>query len=456
MSIGNMIERAREAATRRNTDLAIQIYQEALGIEPDSLQARREVRELEIKKWEGRYPSKVAAFFAGLPAILVMKISGMLGRRDSVITACERYLANDPKNVKINLRLGRAAAGQGYHNAAIVSFQTVADVDPRNVEALRSLGFMYQAAKDINQALLYFEKVLEIDPKDQESARARKDLAAEGALAVTGFANARHSRDLIKDKDRARDLEARQRVGHSRDDLRGQIKDLERMVAESPGDQRMLLDLADLYVRVRDYDAAIQSYERAFEAEPENFPLREKIGDLKIVRLEEAIRRQVETVEKNAEDAAAAERLEALRQERAELEVVECRERVAHHPTDLGLRLRLGRGLFRLGQIDDSIAEFQKTVQDPRRKLESLLMLGRCFEAKEMYDLAVKQLEKALVGVSTIGDQTKDILYTLGSVLEKKDDLAGAREQFAKIYEVDINYRDVSRKLEAISSQMKE
>jgi tetratricopeptide (TPR) repeat protein len=372
------------------------------------------------------------------------------------MAACERYLALDPKNVKVNLRLGRAAAEAGHHNAAIVAFETVQSLDAKNVEALKALGRMYRAAKDINQALLHYEKVMEIDPRDQEAARARKDLAAEGALKVTGFADARHSRDLIRDKDRARELESNQRIGRSREDVLDQVRRLESRVAEAPGDQKLLLDLAEAYVKARDLDAAIKTYERALEAEPENFPLREKLGDLRILNLEEAIRRLEGEAEGRPDDLDVQRRLEHARRGRLDLEVTEMRERVAHHPTDLGLRLRLGRALYRTGETDEAIAEFQKTMQDPRRRLESLLMLGRCFDRKEMYDLAVKQLEKALQDAGVLNDQIKDVVYFLGTIQEKQGDLASAREQYARIFEVDINFRDVASKLEAISAQMKE
>jgi tetratricopeptide (TPR) repeat protein len=456
MSIANMIERAKEAASRRNLDYAIQIYQEALGIEPDHAEARRELRALEMRKWEAHYPSSTSAFFASLPAILSMKLAGLTRNHEGVMGACERYLANDPKNVKVNLRLGHAAANAGHVNAALVAFETVVEVDPRNVEALKALGHLHRSSKDINQALLYFEKAMEIDPHDQEAARTRKDLAAEGALKVTGFADAKHARDLIRDKDKAHDLEQRQKVGRSHEDLLSEVRRLEKMVAESPGDLRLLLDLADHYIRARDFDAAIQSYERALEAEPENYPLREKIGDLRLMKIDEKIQQSMRAQKERPDDAAVGAELEALRRERLHLEVDEYRERVAHHPTDLGLHLKLGRCLYQVGETDEAIAEFQKTMQDPRRRAESLLMLGRCFHDKEMYDLAVKQLERALEGLTTMTEQVKDIIYTLGLIREKQGDFAAASEQFAKIFEVDINFRDVSEKLEALSKRMKE
>jgi tetratricopeptide (TPR) repeat protein len=456
MSIANMIERAKEAASRRNLDYAIQIYQEALGIEPDHADARRDLRALELRKWEAHYPSSMSAFFAGFPAVITMKISGLTKNHEGVMGACERYLTNDPKNLKINLRLGRAAASAGHVNAAVMAFETVVELDASNIEALKALGHLYKDNRDINKALLYFEKVMEIDPRDQDAARTRKDLAAEGALKVTGFADAKHSRDLIRDKDQAHDLEQRQKVGRSREDLLSEVRRLEKMVAESPGDLRLLLDLADHYIRARDFDAAIQSYERALEAEPENYPLREKIGDLRMMKIDERAQKAKKDLLERPDDEAVKRQIEQLDEERLALEVTEYRQRVAHHPTDLGLHMKLGRCLFKTGEIDDAIAEFQKTMQDPRRKAESLLMLGRCFFEKDMFDLAAKQLEKALEGMTTMTEQVKDIVYTLGMIRERQDDFAAANEQYARIFEVDISFRDVAKKLEAISKRMKE
>ena len=45
-----------------------------------------------------------------------------------------------------------------------------------------------------------YELALKVDPRDQESLKARKNLAAEGALRSTGIEEAESSRDLIKDK----------------------------------------------------------------------------------------------------------------------------------------------------------------------------------------------------------------------------------------------------------------
>ena len=45
-------------------------------------------------------------------------------------------------------------------------------------------------------------------------------------------------------------------------------------------------------------------------------------------------------------------------------------------------------------------------------------------------------------------DEKKDLIYTLGCVLDKMGKKEEAIEQFKLIYEVDIGYRDVSKRVD--------
>jgi tetratricopeptide (TPR) repeat protein len=97
--------------------------------------------------------------------------------------------------------------------------------------------------------------------------------------------------------------------------------------------------------------------------------------------------------------------------------------------------------------MDGAISEFQQTVRDPRRKIDSLTMLGNCFIQKGMFDLAENQLQKALDETGGMSDRKKEILYSLGLLKERQDKPEGALEEYKKIYEVDINFRDVSDRI---------
>ena len=92
------------------------------------------------------------------------------------------------------------------------------------------------------------------------------------------------------------------------------------------------------------------------------------------------------------------------------------------------------------------------TVRDPKRKTESLISLARCFEQKKLTSLALKKIEEALEDFpSPTSPQAKDVHYTYGALLERAGDRDKARSVFEGIFEVDITYRDVSQRLEALT-----
>ena len=118
------------------------------------------------------------------------------------------------------------------------------------------------------------------------------------------------------------------------------------------------------------------------------------------------------------------------------------------HPTDLAERYKLGATLLMGGRLDEAIGEFQKTVQDPRRKTDSLLKLGECFERKNMLDLAAKTIAKAAEDFPTpTSDRAKEITFRLAELHERRGAKDEARRELMKIYEVDIGYRDVTERL---------
>jgi len=131
-------------------------------------------------------------------------------------------------------------------------------------------------------------------------------------------------------------------------------------------------------------------------------------------------------------------------------EVSELRRRITIHPGDAGLRLELGQALHRSGDHDGAAAELQKAVADPRRALEARITLARCFEAKGFGDLAAVEYQKALDSCPENDQRSREILYSLASLSEAAGDLDRARDLYTRIYEADVSFRDVARKMEQL------
>jgi hypothetical protein len=66
--------------------------------------------------------------------------------------------------------------------------------------------------------------------------------------------------------------------------------------------------------------------------------------------------------------------------------------------------------------------------------------------------MAASTFQNAIKEKPVFDDEKKELVYQLGSVLEKMNKREEAIEQFKQIYEVDIGYKDVAAKVDAFYS----
>ena len=146
-------------------------------------------------------------------------------------------------------------------------------------------------------------------------------------------------------------------------------------------------------------------------------------------------------------DQEKADRIEAKLRAH---EVAEIQRRLAIHPGDAALRVQLGQELLRQGDPDAAASELQKALSDPRKALEARLLLAKCFETKGFRDLAANEYEKALEGMGENDQRRREILYSLAALSEEAGDLERARTLYTRVYEVDVSFRDVAKKMEQL------
>jgi tetratricopeptide (TPR) repeat protein len=149
------------------------------------------------------------------------------------------------------------------------------------------------------------------------------------------------------------------------------------------------------------------------------------------------------------ENKPYADELATLREQRDSVVIDTARKRVADNPTDLQLRYELGEVLKNAGKFTEAVPELQRARQNPNVRLKAMNLLGQCFVAKGMNDLAVVQFKTAASEIAGMDALKKEILYQLGLVYEKlgkKDDYLEAMKQ---IYEADYGYLDVAHRVES-------
>lgn len=448
MDVSKHLEKAAEAVRKKNFDYAIGLYHQVLVLKPDHGEARRELRQALLRRAEYKKVGPAMAALLGMHHRIGIGVGKMLKKPDHVVRSAEGYLRNAPRSAGVNRALAEALERAGHRQSAIAVWEFLGDDAQLGDYALKRAGALYYSLKQMEKALGCYETVLKRSPRDSEAEKMRKNLAAEGVLSSGSYDPTRSSRDLARDKDQQRVLEAGHKIVATEDEKSLLLKRLTEALAGDPGSVRARRELVDHHVKNREYAAAIAVLEAGLALDADSYELRERLGDVKILQLESQIRTARARASKG--DAAAETDLIDLGREKLEFEVEEFTRRVADHPTDLGLRFRLGQLLLEHGAVDRAVESFQHAVKDPRRRIESLIGLGRAFEQKGLIDLARKQLEQALEGVDAGTERATEITYFLACLAEKAGDADGARARFESIYERDIHYRDVGQRLDAL------
>ena len=440
MDTSKYIQKAEEATRRRNYDFAVELYTQLLDLDPDQGDARAGLRVALKKRHESKKGGKFFRKLVGAGPLAVAKTMSKAGKHDACAKSLEQYLASNPLDAAANLLLGQSLEAAGHNHSARAVYEFVAEIDPHNSEGLRRAGAMVGATGDHAKALEYYERALEADPRDQEALKARKNLAAEAALATKGYDQVSHSREQIKDKDLARELDRSQRMHRSDDELREDLERLENQFADTPNDPALMLRIADAHEKLKDPEAALDLVERAAEYSRDSYDVLERLGKLKAKVLKKALAR--------ADRDGDADKASRVEDELKSFELENCERRVALRPGDGALRLEFGKLLHRREDFDLAIAELQKAVTDPRCEKDAIFYLAQSFHRKGYNDLARKEYERALDGGTPRDERAKEVLYNLGTIAEAEGKTDEAKSFYTRIFEVDISYRDVAGKME--------
>lgn len=442
MDFSKHLAKAEEALRRKNFDFAIDLYRQLLDLDPDQEEARSGLRVAARRRFEAKQGNRLLRSLSGAVPLGKARSLAKLGKHAAAAKALEDYLAKSPLDEEANLLLGMSLESAGHKRSAKAVYEFLAEIAPKNPEGLKRAGAMFAAAGDVPGALAYYERALEADPRDQESLKARKDLAAESALQTSRLDQVGHSREALADQGEAQQLERKRKLVLSPEELEAELERLEGRYAEDPSNVDVMLELADVHDKRKDYEAALDMARRAVSYRKDDDELVTRVGKLEV----RALKRRLAKADK-AGDRELADRLES---QLDELELTELRRRAEKRPGDLGLQIELAKLQMRTGDHDGALSALQRAQDDPAKARDVAFLKARCFQEKGFADLAVSEFERALEGLPSSDDRAKEILYNLGLLAEAADDSERARGFFARVFEVDIGYRDVSAKMEAL------
>ena len=447
--IRELFEKATLAYQRNNFDYAIQILNGVLDQEPGFFEARQLLRATQQQK-----PQEKTGLFrklvggAGNAPLLVKGQLALRNNPKDALSAAESILNSDPGNTSAHKLLAEGAMALGLTKTAVMALETVIASDPDDAKVARNLAGLYFQQDQLDKAEELYRNLMVKRPDDTELPQTLKNLAARRMLVEKGYGAVESGnssyRDLIKDKEEALHLEQANRS--TKDDIIADrlIAEYEVQLKNEPNNRRTLRAIAELHAQKKEFDRAIELLRSVIAAEGHSDPTVEKaIADIEAKRVDHALSQL---------DPAAtdfAERKAELEAQRDAQALAECKGRAERFPSDLQIRFELGSLHFKAGRFSDAIQELQRAQNSPQRRTAAINMLGQCFASRKMWDLAARTFQNALKEKPTWDEEKKELLYHLGSALEKLNKPDEAIEHFKNIYEQDIGYRDVAAKVDA-------
>ena len=318
---------------------------------------------------------------------------------------------------------------------------------------LNSLAEAYMEAKDSAKAEKTYERILEIDPRDGDALSGLKNASAANASKVGKWDTATDYREILKSKTESEQLEQEAKVVKSADAIEDQIHlNFQKHQAE-PTNPAHSKAIAQLFLQRNDYGSAVQWYEHAFEAGGKiDSSLEKTIGDLRLKKAEQELQALREELAGQTDPELQAQAQAAIEQKEKELNEVrlfQAEARVRAQPNEGEFRYDLGEALYKIGQYKRATEELQQSLKQPSVRYQALNMMGLAFMKRGMLDFAEKQLALAESELPVMDEVKKEIVYNLGLVYEATKKPDKALEQWKKIYEVDMSYRDVAARVEA-------
>ena len=445
-----LFTRGSEALEHDNLDYALTLLNQALEAEPGFFDCRKALRDAQFRKTGGGgkgFFKKMLSGTGNSPQVMKAKMALNKNPAEAMAIA-EQILNGDPNSSAAHRIIVDAGNALDLPRTVVMSYETLAKNSPKDKTLAIEFAHAVSAIGEGSRAEKIIMDLMRELPGDGELRDALKDLSARKTLDEGGYGALEGGggsyRDILKDKKEAVSLEQEKRVQKSEDVTEHLIGEYEERLPNEPTNFKLVRSLAELYTQKKQFDRALELYERVKKSDMGNDPsLDQSIAGTIVKKFDF----QMEQLDPLQPDHDA--QVEKIKAEKLAFQVAECQKRVEKYPTDLAIRYEMGVLYFQTGKIGEAIQEFQKAQGNPYKRLAAMSYLAQCFAKRKMFDLAARTLQNAIKEKPVFDDEKKDLIYNLGAVLESMGKKEEAIEQFKQIYEMDAGYKDVSAKVEA-------
>lgn len=440
--------KALSAVQTANLTYGISLLQAVLKESPGFLEGRKMLRKCELQL-AGNTKKKAGLFGMSAGGMSVMKLQGPAKKDpEGTLPLIEKELEKDPLNDQANELLFDTCLKLELFETAAFALETVRKGNPENAKLLHRLAEFYITREQPLLASEVYNDIIKHHPTDGPAIKGAKDASARASMQKQKWDENADMRSLMKNSAEFEELEKASRTGLTREQLEERRDKVVEKYNLDPNSLATVKDLAGLYEQLEDWHNSHTFYAWAHSLSNGDVALATKAAAMKDKALEQDMKNLEAAAAADPDNAELKAALEARKADRIAEQVIEAQKRVDQNPTDPQLRFELGTALYRAGDHSAAIPHLQQATRNPHIRTKVLLLLGRTFRAKGMFDLSIKQLSDALADLIAMDNTKKEVLYEKGLIHLDVGDKASALDCFKQIYEVDYGYRDVASRVE--------
>lgn len=202
----------------------------------------------------------------------------------------------------------------------------------------------------------------------------------------------------------------------------------------------LTLRMAEALFDAEVFDNAKEMYERVLEEEPDNYDVITKVAII---------------FAKNGNLQDAASYIERIFTKGFVAQVIdEYKSSSKDELDEAQIHINLGNFYREMGFMEEAILEYQQASKDPGKLLDAYNYIALCFKKEGMNDLAVRQFELALQKSGYPEEDYLPVRYNLGQTYLDAGQIQDALTVFYECYMVDINYRDISEKINFLNERL--
>jgi len=440
--------KALSAVQTSNLEYGISLLQAVIKDSPGFLEGRKLLRKCEIQLYGGT--KKKGLFGLQTGGMGNMKLQGAVKKDPlAALPLIEKELEKDPLNDQLNELLFAAFVKLELFNSAAFALEIIRIHNPSNARLLHKLAEFYLSREKPLTASEVYNVIIKHHPTDGAAIKGSKDASARASMQKAKWDENADMRSLMKNSAESEELEKATRTGLTREQLEQRRDNVIEKYNADPNSLASAKELASIYEQLEDWHNAKTFFDWAHTLSKGDVALATKAAIMKDRALESDLQQLEAGLAEDPNNEELKTALAARRNDRLAEKVAEAKKRVDQNPTDPQLRFELGSALYKIGDHSAAIPHLQQATRNPHIRTKVLLLLGRTFRAKGMFDLSIKQLTDALADLHAMDSTKKEVLYEKGTIHDEMGDKAAALDCFKQIYEVDYGYRDIAKRVES-------